>query len=428
MSYNLIIMFTVLIILLASFFAYVAWRRLPWAIALVILFLPAYLIRFQVGFLPMTVLEVMVLVLVIVWVVKRLVSLSKFKNVIVPWRWLILLFTLAGVVAVLISPDTRAALGLWKAYILEPVLFFIVFVNVIRTKKEVTDIFWALGALTVIVGYVTLLQYLNIVNIPAHYGLESPRRATSMFPFPTAVGKLIGPLVALFLGILLTKSKLALRPLRSFFMDNLFVLGVLVFGFMGLLFSVSRGALLGVFIALIFISFFSVWKKWLWLGMGLVIILVILIPQTRSNIAGVFTADDVSTDVRLVMWQGAVRIIKDNPITGTGLASFPIVYEDYKEASHTEFFPNPDHLILSLWIEMGLAGLVLFAWLVVKFFRAGLRALKTYRGGAVGLMAAMVALLVHGFFDTPYFKNDLAIAFWALMGLVVVWLKWGILI
>ena len=113
-------------------------------------------------------------------------------------------------------------------------------------------------------------------------------------------------------------------------------------------------------------------------------------------------------------------IIKDNPIAGTGLASFPIVYEDYKEASHTEFFPNPDHLILTLWIEMGLAGLVVFGWLVVRFFKVSINLLREYKYYAVGLMAAMIALLTHGFFDTPYFKNDLAIIFWVMVGLVVV--------
>jgi len=32
----------------------------------------------------------------------------------------------------------------------------------------------------------------------------------------------------------------------------------------------------------------------------------------------------------------------------------------------------------------------------------------------------MIALLTHGFFDTPYFKNDLAIIFWVMVGLAVV--------
>ncbi len=415
----------ILLILLTVFFTWVAWWKLDWAVVLTILFVPAYLLRFEFLSIPMTVLEIMVLVIFVVWLIKVFFQSKdnwseKCKYIYWPWRWLTVLFVLVGIVAVLISPDTRQALGLWKAYILEPVLFFVVFVNVIKTKKHIQSILWALGALTVIVGYVSLLQYINIIEIPGSYGLEIPKRATSFFPFPTAVGKLIGPLVAMFIGIWLVSSKLKIKTIWEFVRQNLFLAGGVLFGMMGLLFSFSRGALLGVFVATIFISFFSRWKKWIWLGVGLLIVISLLITPIRDNVVDVFSARDTSADVRLVMWKGAVRIVKDNPIMGTGLASFPVVYDDYKEASHTEYFPNPDHFILSIWIEMGLSGLIIFGWIIFKFFKSTYLILKSNKSLAVGLMAAMIALLVHGLLDTPYFKNDLAIIFWVLIGLAVI--------
>jgi len=411
---------TILIILFTVIYIWVAWWKLDWAIALSIVFLPTYLVRFQVWFVPMTVLEVMIIVIFLVWLVKLFRRGRNVEKAVWPWKWLTIFFVLSGIAAVLISPDTRQALGLWKAYILEPILFFIVFVNVIKTKQQVKMIFWAFGALTVMVGFIAMLQYVDLLEIPVHYGLESPPRATSVFPFPTAVGKLVGPLVALFLGLWLVNGKMISQTLWDTVRNNLFMVGVLLFGFIGLMFSVSRGALISVFIALVFISFFSRYKKWLWGVLIAIVLVAMLIPGFRNNITGVFKATDVSTDVRLVMWQGAVRIIKDNPIAGTGLASFPVVYEDYKEASHTEYFPNPDHFILSIWIEMGLAGIVLFAWLIIKYIKISINLLRKYKKYAVSLLAAMIALLAYGFLDTPYFKNDLAIAFWALVGLVVV--------
>jgi len=126
------------------------------------------------------------------------------------------------------------------------------------------------------------------------------------------------------------------------------------------------------------------------------------------------------------MWKGAWRIVEDNPILGTGLASFPIVYDDYKEASHTEYFPNPDQLYLTLWIEMGIAGLIAFGWIIVKFFIVARQIIREYREYAVGLMAAMVAILAYGFLDTPYFKNDLAVQFWVFLGITVVLQRWTV--
>jgi putative inorganic carbon (HCO3(-)) transporter len=235
--------------------------------------------------------------------------------------------------------------------------------------------------------------------------------------------------VALFLGLILVGGDKGNEGLlggavggKQPWLPRLFPWGVLAFGAMALLFSFSRGAIIGVLAGLIFISFFSRWRKWLWAGIVVVVILCLIVPFTRHELFSLISTQDTSADVHVVMWKGAVRIIKDNPLVGTGLASFPVVYEKYKEASHTEFFPNPDELYLTLWIEMGLAGLVIFIWLVAKYLKAGASLIKkkAVTGYAVGLMAAMIALLVHGFFDTPYFKNDLAVAFWILVGSLII--------
>lgn len=418
-------------LLIAVFFGLLSWRRTDWAVALLLFLVPTYQLRFHLGPIPMTYLEVMLIILVAVWVF-QITAQKKWKSTQWPWVWATGLFVLAGIVAVIVSPDTRGALGLWKAYIVEPILFFYVFVNVMRTPKQLRMTLLALGALVVIVGFGALLQYAGIVPGVEPYASQSPMRATSLFSFPTAIGKLVGPLVALFLGMLLVGRKPSTiaedvekqRSIWHLVSSQWFFIGVVAFGLMGLVFSVSRGALVGVAAAIVFISFFSPWKKWLWILCIVGILAVAFVPSLRTELASVFSGSDVSTDVHLVMWKGTLRLIQDRPIFGAGLAGFPIVYADYKEISHTEFFPNPDNLILTLWVEMGLAGLIVFGWIVIRYIVTGFRNLKTQdsklKALAAGLLAAMVAMLVHGFLDTPYFKNDLAVVFWALVGLVVV--------
>lgn len=36
----------------------------------------------------------------------------------------------------------------------------------------------------------------------------------------------------------------------------------------------------------------------------------------------------------------------------------------------------------------------------------------------MGLLSAMVVIVVHGLVDVPYFKNDLAVMFWALVAMI----------
>ncbi len=407
-------------------FAVVSWKKLSWGIVLILLLLPVYQIRFHIGPLPSTALEVLLFVLAVAWILRtfRNKTLSHLRW---PWRWLVIAVLAAGLIAVFVSPDRWAGLGLFRAYLLEPVVFFYIFVNVMRGYRERRLALFALGASAVIIGFAAMLQYLGLVPGIEPYIGESPRRATALFAFPTAIGKYVGPIVGLFLAFLVvphpryTPDAASSRPHWSTWA---FPLGVVAFGLLGLLFSVSRGALLGVAAAFLLVSFFSRWRRWLLFGFAAVLVAVLLVPVTREKVTNVFDRKDVSTDVRLVMWKGTLRLLEDRPLFGAGLAGFPLVYPQYKEASHTEFFPNPDQLFLTLWAELGLLGLVVFLVLFFRFGRTCVRLMRSEdqetRQLGLALLAGLVAFLIHGFLDTPYFKNDLAIMFWGLAGLLVV--------
>lgn len=420
--YNTHMIELTLIALFAVAFTTVAWRNMDLALGTCVALLPVYLVRFHIGSLPSTMLEVMILTTFAAWTAKTFLGKDilrkKCTRIYWPWKWQTLAFVATGILAVAIAPDARAAAGLWRAYILEPLLFFIVFTNTIATKRQVKQIIFALGASTALVGLYALFQTLGFAPIPAHYEFESPPRATSVFPFPTAVGKYIGPIVGLYAGLLLARRKRNNAP-ASRNAGNFFFFGVITFGLIGLALSVSRGATLGVLAALVVVSLFSRWKKWLWTGLVALALVVVVVPQTRNEAQSVLFGQDVSADVHVVMWNGAMRIIADRPLLGTGLASFPLVYDQYKEPAHTEYFPNPDNLVLTLWIEMGIAGLLIFGWIIISYFVETKKLLATHRAYAVGLIAAMVVLLVHGLVDTPYFKNDLAVVFWTLAGVVI---------
>ena len=54
--------------------------------------------------------------------------------------------------------------------------------------------------------------------------------------------------------------------------------------------------------------------------------------------------------------------------------------------------------------------LVGFVWLLVLAFR---------QKDTLPVQAALVALIIHGLVDTPYFKNDLSVLFWVLIVLTM---------
>ena len=60
-------------------------------------------------------------------------------------------------------------------------------------------------------------------------------------------------------------------------------------------------------------------------------------------------------------------------------------------------------------------GVVALAWMVVEFYKKGIKGIKGNGGNlALGLMAGMTAALAHGMMDAAYFYVDLAFV-WMLM-------------
>lgn len=402
------------IILLTIFticYALIAYRRSSWGIAILILLLPSYLIRYSNNIFPLTLLEVMVLVLFIVWLVKTLRNKEKIN-----WsNWpLLAAWLVAGGLAVIFSPDKRAGLGLLKAYFLEPILFYLVFINVIKDKKQLKLVTWALGGLVAWLSIYGIIQYFSGVGIPAPWQAIDLRRVVSVFEYPNALGLLIAPIVALFIG-LLARVK--------FFTAKTFWWGIMIIflGIFSILTSVSQGAWLGLGLALVFLSFFLFsWKKILLFWLVLIIIIMVL-PPTRDYLIPLVTLNDVSGDVRKVMWQGTYNLLKDRPLLGSGLAGFPHYYEQYRLIKHTELLLYPHNIILNFWVELGLLGLIVFMALIINFFRQGYQILKTKNvelNWVIAIMTAMVCLIGHGLVDVPYFKNDLSILFWLLLAMM----------
>src|SRR4030081_524293 len=93
---------------------------------------PAYTLRWHIGFYPTTLLEAAILVTVAAF------AYECGRNGVVPslqspFTMPAAIFIVACAIAVVVAPDRRAALGIYRAYIIEPIAFFFVLGNVVRT-------------------------------------------------------------------------------------------------------------------------------------------------------------------------------------------------------------------------------------------------------------------------------------------------------
>ena len=411
----------ILISVFLILFAYLSWRNLLLATAFLIAFLPTYLIRFSIGFVPMTLLEGMILVLFGVWAIKLKVKNEKLKVTVKSlkfdkWAWLIFLWLIIATVSMFISPNLRGAAGAWKAYFIEPILFLMVFLNVIKTKKDLELIFYALGFSAIYISLFAIYQKFTGFAIPYPWQEEAVRRVTGFYRFPNAIGLYLAPIVVLYAGWLIEKLQITNYKLQI----ALYQLSVILLSVASIIFAESEGAYAGILAGVFFLGIMTKKLRWPTLIFTVIFaIIVISVPQLRNYSWRQISFQEDSGKVRTEMWQETWEMLKDRPIVGAGLAGYQETFDAYHKARHIEIYPYPHNLFLNFWSELGLAGLIAFLLIIGIFFYKLLFAHCSLPNTHYFLASAMVALLVHGLVDVPYFKNDLSILFWLTIGVSI---------
>lgn len=379
--------------------------------AFLLAILPTYQIRGEIMHIPVTALELSLFAFL------GFVALDLLRRERKP-RWgeaqlLVLLFLAVATAAVLSSQNTGEALGFWKAFFLEPILFFLAVVNIVRDAKQLQALFVGLGTGVAVIGLASFWQAVGILPAALPYAEETPARLSSVFPYPNAVALLVVPVVLLLMPFVLSH----LQERRT----SVFIYGSVLFGVFALLLSVSEAGFFGFFAGLIVLLLLTKRFRFLYVVLLLVLFVVLAVPAVRDQVVALASFSDTSADVRLRLWGGTARLLQAHPITGAGLAGFPDLYDQYRDAAHVELLLFPHSFLLNFWTELGLAGVLLILVLLFQFFRRVRRSMpQPYEAYRVSVFAAMVGLLVHGLFDVPYFKNDLALLFWTLLAFAVV--------
>jgi O-antigen ligase len=423
----------ILLILFFSAYAYLAWRNLLWATAALIALLPAYLIRFSLGPMPMTALEAMILVLFAVWFIKLNLRKEKFNSPLKilekqKWTWLILAWLIFAIVSLLISPDLRAAAGIFKAYFFEPILFLLVFLSVVKTKKDLEIIFYALGISALAVSVFAIYQKFTGFAIPNPiWQAAETRRVTSFYGYPNAIGLYLAPIVVLYIGLffdLILNTKYKIQNTKTL-LATCYLLFVTMLSVLAIIFARSEGAYVGILAGLFFLGLMIKKLRWPTVALAIIFVMVIsLVPQFRHYAIEQITFKNDSGKVRLIMWKESWQMLRDRLFSGAGLAGYQETFAPYHKAKYIEIYLYPHNLFFNFWSELGLGGLIVFLLMIIKFFKDNLKKLPiTNYQLLITLSAVMITIFVHGLVDVPYFKNDLAIFFWLLIGLSLLELK-----
>jgi putative inorganic carbon (hco3(-)) transporter len=393
------------------------YRWTPIALAATCALTPAYVIRPHFGPLPTTVLELALLATLIIFGIERWMLRLPVEW---PSRFAapLLLFLAAGAVGVAVSGDHRAALGLYKAYMVEPALVFVVMVDAIRSRRDALVVLGGLGVAGAVAGGLNAVVVLHAAM--THHLDLSVAAPVAIYNNANSVALFLVPLIAIA-GSLALRLDGAVRWLAVAF---------LVVALSGVLLSFSRGGYVALAAVLLVLAAADYRRRILVPAVVLAGVVFSLLPPIAHRLAHEFSATDPNNTLhaRVVIWQATLRMLRDHPIFGAGLSGFKLAIGPYRAGSFKEDLVYPHNILLNFWSEVGIVGAIAFAWILVLglvlAFRAWRRLGEPWSAISLGVFAALVAVVVHGLVDVPYWKNDLSVEFWALLALPVAALTW----
>jgi len=394
-------------------------RYSRWALAVTVACMPLYVVRYRVGPIPTTVLENLVLITIALYAVGRYQT-REWHPARTSLEIPIALLLIAGIVGIAISPDHLGALGIYRAYFIEPVVLFYIAIDLMRTREQfrVLLLGFAIGA--------TIFALMNLgawaIALGSHHVIATGDAPEALYTSPNAVAMFLEPPLAIAAGFGLYADNGR---------DRRIAIACLVFIVAAVIFTLSRAGLLTLTVLAV-VAVITMPQKRLKVALlggavlGAIAVLQIPYVQTRFFRQLDPTYNQNTFEGRLQIWSDTLHMLRDHPILGAGLRAYTQVMQPYVSTHRIpELYPH--NVYLAMWSEVGLLGLAAFVALLVMLLWRGWRAFYRAHDFARPLMwgasAAFVAIAVHGFFDTPYYKNDLAVEFWIVAALEIAALR-----
>ncbi len=324
------------------------------------------------------------------------------------------IFLLLVCVSVGFSYIPRASAVTASTYVLFILMYFVV-KNVITDRKQIYSIVSLLLASALLVSLYGIYQRFSGSFVMTDAWLDTEmfenvaRRVYSTLDNPNVLGEYLIFAVALaFSGLYFYK-----KPLYK-----CVSLGILGLSCLAMIFTMSRGAWLGLIAAMaLFVLVYD--RRLLWLGVvALVILPFALPPEIIERFTSIGNTADTSTAYRVNIWMASVDMLKLFWPAGIGPSTevFMSIYQKF--AYNTVYAPHSHNLFLQLVIDFGLTGFLTFAMMMVSFFKGLILDTKK----RIGLMAPAAALfggmggyLIQGLTDNVWYNYRVVLFFWVIV-------------
>ncbi|MBC8486002.1 MAG: O-antigen ligase family protein [Bacteroidetes bacterium] len=309
----------------------------------------------------------------------------------------------------------------WRWYV--PMFLYIVVVNNIRDRESIKKVFVIIMFTAVVVALITIREHANLGDVSSW----SKARIGSIAGNPNSLGVFFVNYGPLLLGIFIYNA----HKIRSWTYMVFFL-----FCARGAHVTYSRGTWLAYGVGTIFIIFITRSKKLVIPGIiliGFIIINPSILPESiTARFGSTFTHEQTyleqsveetvekSASDRIIIWRGALKMIRQNPVLGFGFGVFPYYIMDYSEIEEER---DEHNTYLRIAAEMGVPALLVFLSLLTIIFFTTLWVFRYskdnfFKGCSVGFLGGIVGLAVACMFGSRMNSLEIVGQFWIIAALM----------
>jgi O-antigen ligase len=309
-----------------------------------------------------------------------------------------------------------------KLFIMWAAFFIVSLVARELTRSQIRRLLVTLAAVGAVLGGLGALSYLQGGGAQvAADGTSVSGRASAAIADPNYYG------AYLLLAVVPVSGLVVFGVARSW--RRVLVAGLVLLGCVGIVLSLSRGALLGLFLAAGLVLLSTSRSRVLTVSLTVLLVAVTaaglnpLLKTRALEVADTRLSSITSTSTnneRPLLWHAAIDVAEKHPLFGIGALQFESVTQRRGITQRGLPLSNVHNSYLNIAVELGLVGLFAFlAWVLVLARGLGiaLRGSRWSRAAAVGVGATLAGFLLQSLTVSPYQVQLIQATFFLLAGI-----------
>lgn len=347
----------------------------------------------------------------------HLATEKNSQYIVTPFNMLVIAFLGLTILSSITSVDLESSIRICLVYIMF-VMAFPLIVNTIKTRSSwntMMVLFILCGALVSLYGIFQNFSGVDTTQswVDTQMFEDIKVRVYSTLDNPNVLGQYFILVIPVAFAMLLKSKESGTKIIYTLVNIAMFIC---------LLYTWSRGAWVGVILALAFFVLLRD-RRWLILCIiGLLLMPSVLPASILNRLTSIGNMQDSSTAYRVSVWVASLRIAKDYWMSGIGIGSdaFSQIYPSY--ALNGAGFALHSHNFYIQWVvEMGIFGLITFAAIILTSYKQ--ITLVKKRNSLIGIVTLAMAgsflgFLFQGMAENLWYNFRMVLMFWIYLGML----------